>query len=261
MSEIDSILSIVVLLLLSQHIAFILSRVLKRYDIADIFWAVGFILVAGQIAIRLNLQQPRALLMAALTILWGLRLATYLFVRARGTPEDRRYREWRAVWGQNEFVRSYLQVFLLQGVILFLVASPLWLVSQTQFAGWVLTDFVGLILWIFGFVFESIADEQMRRFRLTKKSGEVLSTGLWSLSRHPNYFGELCVWWGIYAIAIGAEPLGVWAFGGPALLTFLILKVSGITMIEQARTHNATYQDYQSKTPCLVPRLFKWRQS
>lgn len=239
-------------------IGYLLSRVLKRNDVADVVWGLGFVMVAIVNATQVHLfEKPRALAIFVAVLAWGLRLALYIGIRNFKKNEDARYANWRKEWGTTEPLRAFLQVFLLQGVILGVISLPItWgiRVPGPSF-GWL--DWAGLFLFLTGFLFEAIADTQMYLFKKDKKNkGKVMRKGLWALSRHPNYFGEILVWWGIFAICVKV-PYGFITIVSPALITFLLVRVSGVTMLEKLMENkNEEYKAYQKEVPALLPRFF-----
>jgi steroid 5-alpha reductase family enzyme len=235
----------------------LLSLVLGNAGIVDIFWGPGFV-VAG-VFYLMNVQgEPtlRGLLVVGLAALWAARLALHVGLRNIGAPEDFRYKKWREEAGPAFWWISLPKVFLLQAVLLWIVSSPL-LLAQLKVAGSTLTarDLVGIGLFVIGFAIESIADRQLTRFKADPSNhGRILRTGLWSRSRHPNYFGEAVLWWGIGLLAV---PTGGWlALVGPALITFLLMKVSGVAMLDAALVDRRPgYADYIRSTPAFFPRL------
>jgi steroid 5-alpha reductase family enzyme len=240
------------LVLLHATAWFVASVVLRRNDIADVAWGLGFILLALFLLLA-GSPDERDLLLTTLVVIWGSRLSIHIHVRNRGHAEDFRYREWREEWDRSALVRSFLQVFLLQGLILVVIATPLFLSAASEgppLQGWATA---GTLVWIFGFAFETIADEQLRRFKANEENrGRVLTTGLWRYTRHPNYFGEVVLWWGIFLIALPVEN-GWWAAASPLLLTFLILKLSGIPLLERKYEGNPEYEAYRRRTSAFIP--------
>lgn len=233
------------------------SLVLRNASIVDIFWGPGLILVAWvYLAVVPDRPTLRGLLACLLVTVWGLRLAVHIGVRNAGHGEDFRYRQWREQAGASFWWTSYFKVFILQAVVLWVVATPL-LLAQLGEQGLRLLDGLGVALWAIGFGIEAVADWQLMAFkRDPSHRGKVLRSGLWGLSRHPNYFGEAVLWWGIGLIGTaGGGPL---ALISPLLLTFLLLKVSGVAMLDKALVERRPgYAEYVASTPAFVP-LPRW---
>ncbi|MGD9253277.1 MAG: DUF1295 domain-containing protein [Holophagae bacterium] len=235
--------------------AWCLSLALRDAGIVDILWGLGFVAIAW-FAVFANSGpvSRRALLVTSLTTIWGLRLALHIGIRNAGAGEDHRYAAWREESGSSFWWVSYFKVFLLQAVILWVVSSPLALVhADTRSAGLSPIDLVGFGLWLLGFAYETVADWQLTRFKRDPSSrGQVLRSGLWSLSRHPNYFGEAVLWWGIGLLVL---PAGGWiSLIGPALITFLLLRISGVALLDRTMVERRpAYADYIRETPAFVP--------
>lgn len=232
----------------------LLSLRLGNAAIVDIFWGCGFaLLVWLYFALGAGFL-PRQLLVATLVTIWGARLSLHIWQRNRGRPEDFRYRAWREQWGRNFAWRSLLQVFLLQGALMWLISAPL-LLAQTQAtpAALGMLDALGTLLWLTGFAFEAGGDWQLQRFKANPaNAGRVLDSGLWRYTRHPNYFGDALLWWGLYLLA-AASPAGVWAIGSPLLMMVLLMRVSGVTLLEQTLAQRPAYREYIARTPAFFP--------
>ncbi len=237
----------------------LISLAVRDSSIVDIAWGPLIFLIGLTYYLALAEPVSRAHLIAALTGLWAIRLALHIGMRNLGHGEDFRYAAWRAQHPDTWWIRSYFKVFLLQGVIAWIVALPLFfaITSETP-AGLTLLDWAGLLVFAFGFLFEAIGDEQLRRFKADPANkGRVMNTGLWRYTRHPNYFGEAVLWWGLGLIG-AATPLGWIGLVGPAIITFLLLRVSGVAMLEKTlRTTKPGYADYIARTPAFFPRVPK----
>jgi steroid 5-alpha reductase family enzyme len=225
-------------------------------SIVDPFWGTGFVAVAWFSLLSLPATQSvgRSWLLAIVTTIWGLRLSLFLLWRNWSHGEDRRYRAMRDHHGQRFWWVSLFTVFLLQGVILWIVSMPIQATMITMNAnpfGWV--DLAGVLLWGVGLFFESVGDFQMARFQADpQNAGRVMDRGLWRLTRHPNYFGDFCIWWGLYLIA-AAGGAG-WTIFSPLLMSFLLLKVSGVTLLEKTITERRPeYAAYQARTSSFLP--------
>jgi steroid 5-alpha reductase family enzyme len=232
---------------------FFVAQALKRNDIADILWGTGFI-VAAMTAMTLSEgMTPRGLLAAFLVVIWGVRLAAHIFMRNRGKGEDRRYRKWREEWGRHAVIRAFLQVFVLQGLLMIIISIPVTFIiifGQTPFG---VFDVLGVCIWLVGFTFEAVGDYQVVRFkRDPANKGKLMTRGLWTYTRHPNYFGEVTLWWGIYLIALSV-PQGWTTILGPLTITFLILKVSGIPLLEKKYEGNSVFEEYKRRTSAFFP--------
>ena len=229
---------------------------LRRRDvgIVDVFWGPGFALVAWLSIALAGSISLRSLTAAVLTTAWGLRLAVHLWLRNHGRPEDRRYAAMRARHGARFRWISLFTVFLLQAVVLWFVSFPVQAVATTsQVRALNVLDALGVTLWAVGFGFESIADRQLARFLADPRHrGRVLDRGLWRYTRHPNYFGDFCVWWGLYAIA--AAGGAAWTVFGPLLMSWLLLRVSGVTLLErEIGARRPEYAEYQARTNAFFP--------
>ena len=232
---------------------FLAAQILGRNDLADVAWGLGFVLAAAVSLVAGQHRTTRGMLVSLLVLIWGARLALHIHQRNRGRGEDPRYRKWREEWGRWFVLRSFGQVFMLQGVLLVLVAAPvIYLNAAPAVApGWL--DLLGVALWLSGFCFETVGDRQLLRFkRDPANQGKLMTTGLWRYTRHPNYFGEVTLWWGIWLMTL-ALPGGWMTVVGPITITILILKVSGIPMLEKPYEGRADFQEYKRRTSPFFP--------
>jgi steroid 5-alpha reductase family enzyme len=229
------------------------SLVRGRVDMVDALWALLFLAAAVTYALSAAELDGRALLVLALVALWALRLSGYILLRNHGKPEDRRYRAIRERNQPRFAIKSVYLVFGLQAALAWVISLPL-LAAIASTAPWGWLDVAGVAVWAVGFGFESIADRQLARFkRMPQSAGQVMDSGLWRYSRHPNYFGECSVWWGFYLIALGAG--GWWALLSPLLVTFLLLRVSGVALLEKdIGGRRPEYAAYRARTPAFFPR-------
>ncbi len=235
-----------------MNLFFVLSLKFKRNDIADSAWGLGFIVLAIFNLVASGDFQRTKIILTTLVVLWGLRLMGYITLRNWGKTEDFRYKEWREQWGKKAILRSYLQVFLLQGLFMFLVSTSVNLYNRFD-GGVILASFIGLIIWVIGFYFETVGDIEMYLFKKNKNNkGKIMDQGLWRYTRHPNYFGEVTQWWGIWILTLGST---YWYLGliGPLTISFLILKVSGIPMLEKKYEGNKEFEKYKAKTSAFFP--------
>jgi steroid 5-alpha reductase family enzyme len=240
-------------LLVYMTAAFGLAVARRDNSIADIAWGGGFVLVA-LIAAALGVGAlPRPILLTALVVVWAARLAIHVLLRNRGRGEDPRYAAWRREWGRFWVVRSYFQVFVLQGAILLVVAAGIIVVNTRSGPGLGALDLLGALVVVAGLACEAVADLQLARFiRDPANHDRVMDRGLWRYSRHPNYFGEAVVWWGIWLIALSV-PGGWWAVVSPLAITFLLLKVSGVPMLERLMEGRPGWAEYKARTSVFVP--------
>lgn len=246
-------LILALILLAYMSLWFLISIVKKRNDIADIAWGLGFILMAwSSFPLGENYSQ-RGLLTGLLISIWGVRLASHIFKRNRNKTEDYRYAKWRKDWGRWFYVRSFVQVYLLQGALLYLISLPIFIVNRHLGAKIGLLDFAGLAVWLIGFAFEAIGDAQLATFiNNPANKGKLMQSGLWQYTRHPNYFGEVTMWWGIWLISL-SSLFNIFAIISPLTISFLILKVSGIPMLEKKYEGRKDFEEYKKKTSVFFP--------
>jgi steroid 5-alpha reductase family enzyme len=236
-------------------LVWILSVRLRDASIADVCWGLGFVLLAWLYCSLSPALTSRSWLVAALTTLWGTRLAAHIHRRNHGKGEDRRYQAMRASHGPAFWWRSLVAVFWLQGTLLWLVSLPLLVaVRATQPVGLTVVDVLGALLFGIGFGFEVVGDYQLERFKAQPGNrGRVLDSGLWRYTRHPNYFGDATVWWGLYAIA-ASTPGGWLTILSPLLMTVLLMRVSGVTLLEEGlKASKPGYRAYVARTPAFFP--------
>ena len=232
---------------------FIVALRLRRNDVADIAWGIGFIILTYIAQLATSNQTGRAILVLALVTIWGVRLSLHVGIRNWGKAEDSRYRKWREEWGRNATVRAYFQVFLLQGFLAVVVLLPATYVLVQRESALTALDAIGASIWLVGFVFEGVADFQLVRFKSKPGNrGRLIRSGLWRYTRHPNYFGEVTLWWGVWLIACSVS--GGWAtIAGPVIITALILGVSGIPMLEKKYEGNPEFESYRQRTSAFFP--------
>ncbi len=256
MHEVATILlSNLVILMACMIVLWLISIPLGDVSFIDSFWAAGFVIVAGATYAITGGDSDRRLLLLVLTAVWGIRLATYLFLRWRREGPDGRYVAMLKKAPGNVHMTSLTKVFLLQGPMLWLVSLPVQLGQiQTAPAALGVLAWAGTALAIIGILFESIGDHQMARFKARPDShGKVMDQGLWRYTRHPNYFGDACVWWGLYLIA-AETSYGMWSFFGPALLTWTLVKWSGAALLERRlKRSRPGYEEYLQRTSAFIP--------
>jgi len=244
--------SLIVLLIYLTTI-FGLALWLKDNSIVDVAYGLAFVLTCSSAFLVYGDGHARQWLVVSLITIWGLRLACHIFLRKQGEGEDFRYRQWREEWGETFIWRSFLQIFMLQGTVIFVVALPALLVINSSGGRLDALDIAGIVIWLIGFGFETIGDWQLLCFkRKAENRGKIIQSGLWRYTRHPNYFGEAVLWWGLFLIAVKA-PYGAVAILSPLLIDFLLLKVSGIPMLEAKYQGNHEFSAYKERTNALIP--------
>jgi len=232
---------------------FLIAVLAKDNSIVDVAWGPGFILVAVVTFWLRPGFEARHLLITLLVAIWGLRLAIHIFLRNRGRGEDFRYAKWRKDWARWFIPRSFFQVFMLQGIFMLIISSSIVLVNRSPESGLTLLDALGGILWLIGFLFEAVGDYELKRFKQKPESkGKIMTTGLWKYTRHPNYFGEAALWWGIWLIALSVDS-GWAAIISPLTISFLLLKVSGVKMLEKKYAGNEEFAAYARLTSPFFP--------
>jgi steroid 5-alpha reductase family enzyme len=231
------------------------SLVKRDASIVDIFWSLGFVMLAWLYRAQVPVESFRQTLVPALVTVWGLRLAAYIFWRNRGQGEDYRYAAMRQKWAPRFPLLSLFIVFWLQGFLFWLIGMPLLqLQVSRQPAGWTWLDALGLALFAVGFFFEAVGDYQLARFKADPANqGKVMDRGLWRYTRHPNYFGDATLWWGFGCFALTTHG-SLWTLVGPVLMSFLIVKVSGVALLEKGLGDTKPkYRDYVRKTSAFFP--------
>jgi steroid 5-alpha reductase family enzyme len=243
------------LILVLAVLTWIASLIRSDASLVDRAWGVLIAGAAVTYGLSWGVHSGRAAWMLALVVAWGVRLSTFITWRNWGHGEDRRYQEIRARNQPHFGWKSLYLVFGLQSLLAWLVSSPFIVgVSSTAPFGWL--DGIGIVIAVSGIGFEAIGDWQMARFRADpKNSGRVMDSGLWRYSRHPNYFGETCMWWGVWLLALaGGGWSGAWTVASPLVMTFLLLKVSGVSLLEKDITERRPgYREYIANTSAFIP--------
>jgi steroid 5-alpha reductase family enzyme len=246
----------------TMFVAWLFSVVRSDASIVDPIWGAGFVIVA-LVAGGLNAPpSDRTTLVMALTSIWGLRLSLFLLRRNWGHGEDRRYVAMRKYHGPRFWWISLFTVFVLQAVILWFVALPIQftaIIVPAAPLNW--CDGLGALVWAVGFTFEALGDWQLASFKAEPaNAGRVMDRGLWRFTRHPNYFGDFCVWWGLYLIAAAGGAW--WTVLSPLVMSILLLRVSGVTLLEKTiGGRRPEYADYQARTNAFFPGLPQKRRS
>lgn len=236
-----------------------LSVVIRNASIIDIFWGPGFALIAGLSWLTTDGDPTHKLILLLITTLWGLRLGIYLARRNLGHGEDPRYvamRERATAKGSNFALSSYARVYLLQGIVMWIVSLPVQLGMMPATPAEIgVIAVLGIALFAVGFFFESVGDWQLAQFKANSANrGQVMDRGLWRYTRHPNYFGNACIWWGIFLVSVETS-WGWLTIISPIVMTFLLLKVSGVALLEKSLADSKPqYKDYIRRTSAFFPR-------
>lgn len=259
MFDLDIYLYGLMVALLLPALVWVMSLFKGDVSIVDSLWSLIFLALCASYLILNEFTTVRAVIVLMLVALWAVRLSAYITWRNRGQPEDSRYQAMRRKYSPNFALKSLFIVFLLQGLLAWIISLPL-LAAVTGSKPLNLLDGLALLLVMAGTLFESIADAQMASFKADPDSkGKVMDRGLWRYTRHPNYFGECCVWWGFYLFALASG--GWWSILSPLLMTFLLLRVSGVSLLEKDIVERRPgYRRYIEHTNAFVPGLPKGEQ-
>lgn len=251
---IELMLTNLAVILSLMTLVWLVSIRLRDVSIIDIFWGLGFVLIAWVTLAMAKRETAGQLLLPVLTTMWGSRLASHLAVRNLGHPEDQRYAAMRRNNPDTFWWRSYLTIFLLQGAIMWVVSTPLQVGIWHSVDDWNAWKVIGLIVWLVGFFFEAVGDWQLARFkRKPENKGKVLQSGLWRFTRHPNYFGDFLVWWGFYLICI-ATGHGIWTIVSPLAMSVLLIAISGVSLTEKVMLEKRPgYREYVEQTNRFFP--------
>jgi len=238
-------------------IIFIIGQLLSDNSVVDIGWGFGYVLIAWFTYTVYSNQTLVPLISTLLVTIWGIRLTYHIGKRNIGKPEDFRYVTMRKGWGKRfVLLKAFLHVYLLQMALMFIVALALINTNVHPRDDVTLLVVIGIIIWAIGFLFETISDAQLAAFVKTKKKGEIITSGLYRFSRHPNYFGDATTWWGIFIINLSA-PNGWWMIISPVVMTVLLRYVSGVPLLEKRYKDNPAFQAYAKKTSIFIPKLPK----
>ena len=248
-------LSIGLVILGLMTLLWLVSLAIKNSSIVDIFWGTGFVITAW-VAFALTPEgfAARKWLIVLFVTIWGLRLSLHILFRNWGKPEDFRYQVWRKQAGASWWWRSFFKVFLLQGILMWIIAAPI-VAAQTSALPNQLTgiDYIAVPIWAIGFFFEAVGDWQLARFKSNPANkGKLMNTGVWRYTRHPNYFGDATQWWAYFLIAAAAG--GFWTIFSPIIMTGLLMRVSGVTLLEKTlKETKPGYKEYVETTSEFVP--------
>ncbi|BES64467.1 DUF1295 domain-containing protein [Gottschalkiaceae bacterium SANA] len=231
---------------------FIWGTLTKNNSVVDMGWGFGFVMLAWALIARAENVGIHQWIMTGLISIWGLRLTYHILKRNWGKPEDFRYANWRKEWGRWVILRAFIQVYLLQAILMWLISFALLSLPEQAKQNWGWLASVGLLVWMVGFLFESIGDAQLRSFiKKPENKGHVMTRGLWKFTRHPNYFGEAVQWWGLLFIALQAGG-GIWAIISPMTI-FSVLWFISIPLLEKKYMKRPEFQKYAARTSLFFP--------
>ncbi len=232
---------------------FIVATILKNNSIVDFGWGLGFVLTNFYLLVINGSNTPEIWLITLCITLWGGRLFWHIFKRNWGKPEDFRYAAWRKEWGKWVILRSFFQIFVLQGLIMFMILLPVVSLYQIEIVKMNLATGLGLSVWLIGYYFEVVGDYQLDQFKKdSNNKGKIITTGLWRYTRHPNYFGEASMWWGIFIMGLSYGNK-IWTIVSPLGITLLLLFVSGVPMLEKSLKKREGYEKYVKETSIFFP--------
>ncbi|HSR04327.1 MAG TPA: DUF1295 domain-containing protein [Proteiniclasticum sp.] len=242
------------LLLLFFTILFVVAQILKNNAIVDSFWGPSFLLVAVYTFIVASEPGIRSYVLTAMVLIWALRLFFYITVRNWNKPEDYRYINMRKRWGTSfPMLKAYLNVFVLQGVLSYIVGLPIISTNTSSVQSLTMINYVGILLWIIGFFFETVGDQQLKTFKAkSENKGKLMTEGLWAYTRHPNYFGESAMWWGIFFVSL-AGLRDLFFIVSPIIMTLLLLYVSGVPLLEKKYKDREDFKAYTRRTNKFFP--------
>lgn len=222
-------------------------------SIADVGWGIGFILIALSSFYLSPDRSVRSVIVTVLVLIWGVRISYYLIQRSWGRAEDSRYQALRASWGERQALKAFLIVFVLQGILMLIIGYPIMLVNFMPPVSVGIPEMAAIALWCIGMLWEALGDYQLAQFMQNPLNrGRIMKEGLWRYTRHPNYFGESLMWSAIFLIALPVA-YGWSAIVSPLMLTFILLKVSGVPLAEKPFENNPEYQQYKRETNTFFP--------
>lgn len=256
----NQFISTAILIFIYMNLFYLVAVIKKNNSIVDIGWGLGFVVIACFTLITCETNVTfRMLIPNLLVMIWGLRLFYYILIRNHGKKEDFRYAKWREEWGKNIYIRSYLQVFMLQGFIMYIIAYPIIANNISYIPSFELVDYLGILVWIIGFAFEVIGDYQLKVFiKNPNNKVRIMQSGLWKYTRHPNYFGEATMWWGLFLMGFNtASKAGVLGIISPLTITLMLVFVSGVPLLERKYKDNVEFQAYAKKTSKFIPWFVK----
>lgn len=235
---------------------YIIAQIKRDNSIVDIGWGLGFIVVVLSQLFITPAEDSLDIVIAVLVLIWGSRLALHIYIRNHGKGEDFRYAQWRKDWGKSAPVQAFFKVFMFQGLIMFIISYPIVIVFHSYNQDLSVFALIGTFFFLVGFFFEAVGDYQLSKFKKDNNKGKIITSGLWKFTRHPNYFGESLVWWGIFIVTIGSH-LWYSAIVSPLLINFFLVKFSGVPLLEKKYEGRPDWEEYKSKTPAFIPFIGK----
>ncbi|MFT7615405.1 MAG: steroid 5-alpha reductase family enzyme [Candidatus Woesearchaeota archaeon] len=244
-------------LFLYMTIIFLFAYYTSDNSIVDVAWGIGFIIVTALTFFYVKVYTPPTIIIFGCVLLWGLRLTGHILLRKNGFTEDKRYADLRMSWKHQFILKSFFGIFMFQGLLIFAITYAHVVAIEQITSSVSALFFVGLFIWIFGFFYEIFADYQLMIFKKNPlNQGAILTKGLWTYSRHPNYFGEITLWWGMWLLAFSIS--GSWVtIISPIVITLFLMHVTGVPMLEKYYRGNKQYSSYAKHTPALFPKF--WR--
>ncbi|MDZ7740273.1 MAG: DUF1295 domain-containing protein [Bacteroidota bacterium] len=234
-------------------IFYTIAQAIKDNSIVDIGWGGGFIVVSLVLLFYTRNYHLPQLIMLLAVIIWGLRLSIHIYNRNKGKEEDFRYANWRRQWGKNAWIIAFFKVFMLQGFVMLIVSLPVIITFAGDVRQTEILHYIGIALFLIGYYYEVMGDYQLSQFKKKPKNkGKIIQEGLWKQTRHPNYFGEAVLWWGIFFLALPSE-LGWMAIISPIVMTLLLRYVSGVPMLEKKYEGRDDWEAYKKRTPVFFP--------
>lgn len=232
---------------------FIYGTVRKNNSVVDMGWGIGFVLISAYSMIRMKNTSIVSLVTMLLVSLWGLRLFYHILKRNFGKPEDFRYATWRQQWGNWVVPRAFFQVYMLQALFMLSIAYPIVRIHENTNSEFNTVTFLGIAIWIIGYFFEVVGDAQLTAFKAhPQNKGKLMTTGLWQYTRHPNYFGEATMWWGIWTIGMSVD-VHLLSIISPMIITLLLRFVSGVPLLEKNMKSRGGYTQYAKETNVFLP--------
>lgn len=246
--------SIALILIFSYFLLFfVVGTIIKNNSIVDIGWGLGYVIVAVILLLFDKVMNLGQMIITLMVTLWGLRLFYYIMKRNWGKREDFRYQKFRQDWGKNVILRAFFQVYMLQGFFMYIIAQPIIMMYGINSDPMTLFVILGIVIWLVGYYFEVVGDAQLRVFKAKPENkGKIMQEGLWQYTRHPNYFGEATMWWGIWLVAF-AYNIPFISIVSPVTITVLLLYVSGVPLLEKAMQDRPGYKEYAAMTNVFFP--------